>query len=67
MDTFGDGWGAAQLHVFVKDRAEYSSYMLLSNPTTVTKCFDPMTDHDGDTMVASVQGFNVQQPWEVSI
>ena len=67
-DTFGDGWGSAKF--FVEDNFGLHKLMAPTchdNPMALEYCFDVNPSKQGDTLSASVYGFDADFPWEVRV
>ena len=67
-DTFGDGWDTANFFYY----DSYGKYNMKTsscedNVVLDEYCFDPQTAKVGDTLNATVFGFQPDNPWEVLI
>jgi hypothetical protein len=51
----------SQADVYYKSYAPTAS----NNEISFERCFSPVINTDGNTMIASTQGFNVAESWEV--
>ena len=68
MDTFGDGFGSANLYLF-DSKQYYEKYApnCEENPIMIEYCFDPNTMDDGHTLTATMSGLDPDHRWEVCL